>query len=140
MVPCPRHPATMVTSSSFTIVWDKPYYDGGVDVDDYMITMVDPSGQNKTIDTKLTVKQYLVNGLSPATMYTGVAIRAHNGVGWGPWSVPISAETLPPCPPGSPRNFMLVCLKFPKRRAERARTFYAESHQTPIGGVHFEPV
>jgi len=73
--------------------WATPSSNGGSAIDNYQIQVDDSSGfGSPLIDTTDPASPYDMSGLTPGTTYY-TRVRAHNGVGWGPWSSTRSFQT-----------------------------------------------
>ena len=91
----PDAPSTPTLSNvgptSIDVSW-TPNGDGGSAIDNFAIAydVVDTLGTHTTVyGTSPTI----LTGLTPGTIYY-IWVSAHNGVGWGPWSVYASVRTL----------------------------------------------
>lgn len=76
--------ASGATSNSLSVSWSAPSVDGGATIDVYQLER-STDGINWTLVSATATSPYSVTGLSASTSYT-FKVRAHNSVGWGPYS------------------------------------------------------
>jgi fibronectin type III domain protein len=94
----PRSPVAKAANASVTLTWLAPSSTGGAVIDKYVVQRLTASGW-KTIASP-TGLSYTVTGLGNGTKYS-FRIAAHNGAGYGPYSVTVAAtphSTLPTAP------------------------------------------
>lgn len=92
--------ASGATSSSLSVSWTAPS-DGGAAIDAYQLEK-STDGITWTLVSSTATSPYSVSGLSASTSYV-FKVRAHNSVGWGPFSdsstaVSTSATSSSPTP------------------------------------------
>jgi hypothetical protein len=87
----PQSVRTTTTSSSLTVNWDAPEFDGNAPLS-YLIERGAPGGSVRSVTVEGGATSWTETGVDPGT-YT-VKVRARNSAGTSEWTTPVTATVL----------------------------------------------